>query len=82
MRLAKWCGLTLLVLSLFGIGLGLMQYCFAGFPFGGATAVEEGRAGALRTILISAAIFAVGAVLFVLCRQPTSNRERRDLPGE
>jgi hypothetical protein len=75
MRVAKWCGLTFLLLSFPGMCLGLMTYSFAGFPFGGASGVEEGRAGALRIIWISSSCFVIGAGVLVVRWQRNRNRK-------
>ncbi len=77
MRIAKWCGLTVVLLSLLGMVLGLMAYSFAGFPFGGAAGVAETRAGAMRIIWAFFLAFVIGMGLVIGCRRLNSKHESR-----
>jgi len=74
MRIAKWFGLTLVLLSLAGVCLGLMTYSFAGFPFGGAAGVAEGHAAAMRTIWVSLLCLVIGMGLVIAWRRSKVKR--------
>jgi hypothetical protein len=76
-RIAKWCGWTLLLLSAPSTFLGLMTYSFAGFPFGGATQVEEGRARGLQIVCVSSVLMAIGIGLVIVGWRRNPNRDRQ-----
>lgn len=82
MRIAKRFGWVVVLLSLLATCFGLMTYTFAGFPFGGATAVAEGRTRASYIILVSFLFLLAGIGVVVACRRSTSKRNVKEKDDE
>jgi hypothetical protein len=82
MRIAKWCGLTALLLSVAGMCVSLMKYSLAGFPFGGASGIAEAQADVLRILWISLLCLVIGVTLVIVWWRANANRtEQKNAAG-